>query len=79
MSLVIVEGLKGIGSSLPLGGGGMGGPGGPGGYMGMGGGSGMGSKYFCFIQMFWFSYFSVISILGSHFCKYDSVYWVTVV
>lgn len=53
---MIVEGLKGIGSSLPLGGGGGGGggpggmgPGGPGGpgFMGMGGagGGGMGSKY----------------------------------
>ena len=47
---MFTEGLKGIGSSLPLGGGGGGGMGGPpGGFMGMGGGGmgsgGMGSKY----------------------------------
>lgn len=43
-SFFVAEGLKGIGSSLPLGGGG-GGMAGPGSFMGMGGGSGLGSEY----------------------------------
>ena len=61
--------MKGIGSSLPLGGGGGGGMGGPpGGFMGMGGGGmgsgGMGSKYTAAI---------IISVFGfylGYLCTY---------